>query len=856
MSDLLTRHALANVWCTPEQDRQFIFKPCRISSKFGVKSMITVGWQQLLLPNIIDKFHVFQIGQINPNFLGLRATDKTWTSGADIVNLQSVLVEVYNNHGFMYPRGELWFRWTGDKNLIIAIRDIGSIWDVATVQPYIRLYSNAFFETDRSSGNVNALYVAHRKLLTADDKSWIVGEYDWYSWSGTVLAYRNGRLVDSILPNNVNLGDVVEIVYDSTIKAIVEYPINGTPVYESTLDSKRKYLLHRPKPQPVTQNGVIYEASPMVIDYKDDVDFYLMTTTLSSQEGFYYHKNQEDAVRMVTHRDYALPVAYVAGFLRGEPGWRNVSNLKIRAYIRSAGYHRQLVFESNRINYLYRLNDQQILQAMTGINSSLENWNAATLESSQYVALMSAKSADITTSRVRDSYGYHAMARLLGTSMLRVDWVGGTKQVELPYNLQTNSTIFEYDANGLLLDFYQHIDGVNYVAQNQWDCQYIEGCVGLGGKELSTDYDSISTPVSDLYSQKCYVSPVSNNQPTNEWTPAREGIDFKYNNSMIEWSISKVSYRGAVKTDDKFLAYTTVFPDAAKLIRFSVVAIEEVGGVVTERPHHIPFAQLDVWLNGRSLIANLDYYVRWPEVVIYNKKYRVAGDQTVTIRAMGLGSAVEQPDDVGFVQHGMFSVNSTYNIREDRNVRIVVDGQLKHQSQLGWVERYGTMTLPTMVNGTPYSVRDHITPLREFYGTNTYELRAASRAVDEKISNYLKLRIPEAQIPGISAIPDQYMIYSPWTNKIIHDLLSGVLNPSINRIYTDLELESWLKHYEWLLDYDPVRTGVVDTRYVSIHPHDSLDVVTLSAPQHVFVQRAINFYLDGAVDLTAHVQIV
>lgn len=80
---------------------------------------------------------------------------------------------------------------------------------------------------------------------------------------GETYAYHNGWLVNDLRPSRVSPGDVIEYVYDSSVYRVVDFAVKDLETYESTLDSKRKYLLNYP------------EFNNATIDFEDDIDFYL-----------------------------------------------------------------------------------------------------------------------------------------------------------------------------------------------------------------------------------------------------------------------------------------------------------------------------------------------------------------------------------------------------------------------------------------------------------------------------------------------------------------------------------------------------------------------------------------------------
>ena len=57
---------------TPDQDRQVIFKPARISRGSGIKNDIRIMWELYKLPHKLIKNIMFiKIGQIHPVIIGL-----------------------------------------------------------------------------------------------------------------------------------------------------------------------------------------------------------------------------------------------------------------------------------------------------------------------------------------------------------------------------------------------------------------------------------------------------------------------------------------------------------------------------------------------------------------------------------------------------------------------------------------------------------------------------------------------------------------------------------------------------------------------------------------------------------------
>ena len=99
----------------------------------------------------------------------------------------------------------------------------------------------------------------------------------------------------------------------------------------------------------------------------------------------------------------------------------------------------------------------------------------------------------------------------------------------------------------------------------------------------------------------------------------------------------------------------------------------------------------------------------------------------------------------------------------------------------------------------------------------------------------MSLYFPDPVRPISTGIPEFYQTYSPWFCKITWDLKLGILRPK--NMVTDKQLLDALKHYENLLQFDPLKQEV-DTHYVQVHPHSSHDVVEVTSLEFDILRRA------------------
>jgi hypothetical protein len=851
---LLVTHALDNVWCDSEQDFQHIIQPTRLTDPRGVVGTCSVLWRTIQLPTPADRYHVYQIGQVNPASLGLIADVSVWLSLDRVLSQKMVYIQIYTIDGITFPLAQAYIMYTRDRNLIIAVKEQPSIAPLKTTTLYFRFYSNAYFGSIRSDGVSNQLYSLFYQHTNSVAALQFQSNYHiWRAKSGFTVLYLNGAYVNDILPTTLQVGDILEFVYDSTVKKVVDFDIVNLQTFDSIKDAKIKYLLHYAGPQ----------AGDVSIDYRDDCDLFLFQKqpvgqlSSTSFKGVIFHKNQDDAFRQVTHRDYSVTVPYVAAYLTNQPSWGDIAQLTLRLVIRNAGWDRPLVDEAHRIKELYKLAEEDLVNAFLGIDSTVDVWRAPSLENSDYIRLMDAEVAQITLDLVESAYGYNAISRLIGDAPTLLE---ANPWVELDAALQANSTMYEYDVNGVLLGWYPHVLGAEYSPVYP-GAKLIEGIVGNGALAIPQVMGQNNVPIVPGLSYRFYIAPIDLGVvQTNHWTDVT-GDNTKYVilNGFVSWLVDTDAFQTCVKSDQAFLAYDLPMSPADGLLSFSVQASVSYPTGTVKEVLTIPVGQLDLWLNGYALIENLDYYVTWPAVVVVNKAYLVPGNlQQLTIRGTGFcNSDLSRTvaDDVGFTEWNVLSHNDRFNIRDDKVIRIVGAGRTFSRSQVIFSEDQIQASLPEVPNGSPYAVTDVVVPLRGYCDIDTYVMQAASLVIDAEVSNYLTLHLPD-QIPsGPDIIQSLYSVYSPFSSTIAHDLVNGNL-PMDNFMgqYSDKDIKDYLVNYTYLLAFDPVTRGV-DTGHVSIHPTNLTTELVLDIYQYNFLNRAIQIYLSGKVDISRFISI-
>uniref|UniRef100_A0AAU7PF08 Virion structural protein n=1 Tax=Burkholderia phage vB_BgluM-SURPRISE13 TaxID=3159457 RepID=A0AAU7PF08_9VIRU len=855
--DYLVDYALKNIWCSPRQDKQFRSRPKRLSQYGGEYVKMELDWLQIYLPDNTHYWHVYQVGQIHPDYFGLPPVQNQWISFLDACNQMGMVVEAYTEKGVMLPKFETYFMVTKAKNLIIATKKEDTLLNVDynTEDIFFRTYTNAYWQSERSNGNTEMIVAQGMSPLMMNDILNMQTKFMQYrAKPGYAYAIINGYWSEEISPLTCKVGDLVEWIYDSSVTKTVEYDVNNLPSFDSTMDSERKYLLHYS--DPMTR-----------IEYQDDVDLFLIQRPAAPAKanGVYHHKNTAAALRMVTHKDYSMSVALINSFVDAKPGWTDPQQCKVLALIRESGYDRPLVYEKNRIHELYKLHESDFLPAMIGDNATVANWQAAILEAADYTKIMRLSNSTqngqvndqvITRDMVQSALGYNAVSKVLGDTPLKVVTVDGVKMVNLPQGMYENATCYEYDQDGLLLGWYLHDVGDQYVVQNQ-TCTLVEAIYGHTSQQLDEVYDTQVQTLDPTLNYRMYVCDKIGGVAQNNWKDVTGSGQYSVVNNQLTWIINMNNFSTLVRSDKNSLGYmiTEKFPDG--VISFDLIQVVTKNGQTGSQAMVVPAGELDIIMNARSLTEGLDYFVQFPKVVICNKKYLVDPanqEQQIAVRFSGFCKSDltrQLPEDNGFLKYDLLSRNSIYNLRDDRVLRIIVDGRLRFRDDLLFSENDALVAVPDGNNGEPYSVRDMIVPMRSLTDGDTYSWRDDARAIDKAVSDYLSAKLPEPVPSGPDVIPDLYHVFTPFLCKIMYDCLAGTIDINQLKVQYDANLVKQIcAPYEWLLAFDPSQTATaVDPNYVIVDPHFLENVIDIDIYYYQFLQWVITVYMKGKVVL-------
>lgn len=848
--EYLSQHARENVWCVPYQDNQVIIDLAHLSPLRGEVGSCKVMWQNLYLPTPQDYYHVYQIGGNSPDRLGLPWTTDGWVRLMDWANSTNTIIDLYTLKGIQLPLSLAWVYRTDTGDFVIAVQRPPQNWalhysEMVTlgVEPIsIRLYRNAFYNTADGKAITQPVVYGGGVLRSVADVTALRTQInDLLTREGLVKLFLNGYWVDHNHLRDLQVGDIAEYVFDGSVERVVDFNVGSLKDFRSLIDDASKYLLHPPK-----------DPRGEIMRYRDDVDVYLYTGDMDlTAKGLYYVRNAEDSLRMVTHADYALRVDYVNAY-QAKLSDQN-ANLRVQLHIRNAGDRNYLVDEHHRIKRLYSFDDTLIENAMIGGDAFLKEWQAPTLEASLYPALMREYQGTPDATDVAYCYGLNACGVLLADSPQVVVNDTNGNWVPVGPQLTLGCTALEYDKDGLLIGWRYFSGSERYYTQSP-DCTLVEFQTGKGQKALEwvQGTDPITLPADVRY--QLYVCGVNKGVVDQVWVPAVQGKHYQVAGGVLTWLIDPNGKMGLMVTDRMFSLYSFDLDTGDGNYHFTLTQGSALGDAATLQPR-----RLAINVNGRWLTEGVNCVVKWPVVYLTSDRYLNAGAlQRVTVMSTGFCDPAtmtrELPTDVGWTERGVVSVDTRYDLRDDRVMHVVVDGATLMTNQVPFAETVpdgNTTGLLQLKNGLPFMVYPAVVPLREFSEADNAALDSLERATDSAVSDYLTPRVPMYQLDGPNPIPGFYGLYSPFMAGLLRSLRLGTITVPYSTA-DKAAVSAALAPVLGLLDYDPARLGV-NTNYARIRPYPfAANFVTVTQRTYKFLEQVNQDYLNGRLDIASY----
>ena len=842
----LIDHGRKNVWCSLGMDYQTTFQLARLTRAKGVKGAYSDGWSNHTLPKRNVSFHCFMLGHVPKIMLGFSNTVYTnnWYRINDLMCDNSVILNIHFGTGLEIPREAVYFLITENRGIIFAIESYSSLSDIGSGLCFLRIYKNTYFESKRCNPNYEKIVSKGISNFNANQLSNFISEHNNKNIReyGAALACVRGYWYYNLDSRFISEKDFIDSVFDGSILDILPLNINSLKTFVSLNDKKNKYLIHLPK---IFSEGIMFY---------DDVEFLIgHVGEYSSMKAIRLPSNNS-YVRQVTHNDFSVSVDSILMIHKLLFKNIDIKDMKIFVITRNSGYDRPLWYVSDKIRALYKLEDNDIENALLGIDSNVSFWRADYLETGSYAKLMSAKSSDIDLSMVTDCYGLRGISKALSDTPIKTD-AKIDSTIDLPINFRDKSLIIEYNSDGTLSDTFQVEKMSEYGLTNK-DCPWIEIIKGLADNNLYWGYGESSFEIDPKDNYKFYKIERTNDgeRPnTNlEWKDVTDSGEYVISDNLVTWNIAIDEWFTCAMGDGNisWVEKRYDLPQSKFFIRVGLYS--KVGEKLVNE--HIHFNHYRVWLNGRALIRNIDFKIsdkgQW--IYIVNKEYisELSDLQHIIVIGDGVYKNLWFAE-TGYVTDGYISFNNRYDYYDDRQLRVIVDGRVFPIDVVSRPEENGLFSV-SVRNGAPYIV-ENINPALKDPQIDYDSLKDECDTKEKVVNDYLTIKLPQNVSEEFNTIINYYTLYSPFMASIIFDFNNNNLVISDDRI-TDEDLDVLIKNYKYLLEFDP-STWNLDKRYIRIHPHPFKHTLSVSQRQYTILERLNDVYLKNVADLTPFLQI-
>ena len=886
MNTALEDYVFKKVWCEPIQDRQHVFKMHRTSKKDGNRGSVevsSVGFSQPL-PRLTDRikqprFHLFTVGRIDLLQIGLESLEKNiWINLPSAMEQCKTVLEVSLANGTLVPARLCYLKVGLLGAISIAVEidrtDYGT-YRLHTGDLFLRSYHNSYLMSGEYFNETDSSTTTPVRYLS----KYIGGQSDYFLTLSQIgqnqlelgnafeLYYADGFLIkppQGWLESSY-LGKTLGVLFDTTIDRIEFHRIQTLTTFDSDLDeSRRKYLL-------VSDSDLA-----TYIEFCDDLDIYVVNGPSPSQyKGVQLNRFYKRSVRQVTHNSWSIDADQIDALISQHDFLSNQFNNHLMVVVRKASIKRGLPYQYNNVNELYKMIRSDRLLALNGVNSSMPEWNCRELENSAYCQLMRAFRQDIDKELIADALGYHVVTSVMEPVLLPVLTEGNPTELPDVYQQTTPNglgvrSVFVYGPDRTLAGYYtdnstSSIESIPNTFTDPLLMEVFHARINEVNDGVMYNQNVTDTEMG-YWGFRVYVCPIVSGIPNGEWTDVTEQTPLYYSlsNGQITWNWGLLNANGlypAYRRNGHIHVYR--WPVPASLATYSgkleitVTAQSLVGGVLNVGPSLLPPGKVDVFMDGLILIHGLDYQMQWPKIYISKRPLGSVTDTEIVVRSYGVSGGDEVApyihSDYGWVKDGFLSFNDRYNVRDAKSLKINVGGRLFLKSEVSFAE--GVLDLP-VTDGFPYFCDIYRTPVEPYLPKDTVDYLQKSTDVDFRTEDYLSLKIeqPELNLPTVYL--DRYRLFSPFLNYIIHGMLYHGMFPDsqLNFRYGNVEVESWIATFKYLLDYDPAFLGV-DDNYVVIYPHQYTYPVELSSLQFGFLSYLIRNYLSNRVQLSQSVNI-
>lgn len=814
----LLNHARVNLWANPMVDTQAIFDLSCLTRLIGQYRRISISGVEIKFPTK-DYYLAWSLTSLPSRWIGITQNipDRVWVPITQVMNNTNASFMFYNSQGMYVSMAEMYIMKQYNGNLIICMKYNKDTPDL-TNHLYFRTYSNAIVVTGIDVGQHKIGQVIARLVKGDDDRSALIQQRDaWLADGATaeqIMYFIDGGLVSPSKLSSVKVGSFVDIVWDDTIRARIEAPVDTARSFNSSLDSCIKYIIQRGKLQGR-------------LDYFDDVDFFVHSTEVDY--GQYYHRNRVENVRQLTHSDYAVPADVFNDYVNFDGNPLTRENSKMLLFVRDTLVHQKLTNVEARISTLYRLPMDDIVMELSSPVGQMNKWRAESLEKDPYVEVMRHPSRNLPIDKLVDAYGYHGIIGGIAMPYTRPE-KGLTKVPELYYDGFVGCYVLDDTLH--VNDYPANTTDIN------WGNNAPELINFYRGSIITSDF-AVSLPSVVTVGDRSYRF-YAREKGKSEWVHKTKDDNFYtvHDDGKISVIGDNVNWDMRIRYDDEVLVTSKEVTANLSLVEIPVDS------------DFNKWRHMDVYLGTKKLIPKLEYCYDG-EKLYYTGCSLAQGDKAkFTVICSGDlidGEVTNQHDEVGFIINGNVSHGKGRYLLDDRNPLINIAGDLKLKNEVHWDE--AKLGSPSE-NGLPYSIECRFPNIGELAaskgGSDT--LMKNTLAVDKALKDYLDFKYPITPNNKLNIAATPLAVCSVLMS-IAYDKRFEILLGVSGLISMDM-LKTRMAKYADLAKVD-ICNQVLDERFISVQPYpfNGKHVSTVSAQEYDFLDKVNHYYLKGKISI-------
>jgi len=831
LENLLVENLNQNHWYDSTSDRNALFKTTTLSRPGGNTRFVRFPHVKYLLPDNTTNFILLSLGLVSPSTINLNNLGDGWIplSTLKTKNIFTICFSVGRN--FNLENG---FISITDKNEVLIAIDyfLNAIVSALNTPIYIRFYSNIFYTTPNDI-NGEMLNYGSFNATTNNGLSYLAFK-NQVTNSNKCLVYKNGLFLPYGFPSfdTLSVGDAIEYIYDPSIIDRYYIPIESLPVYASKADACNKLVVS--------------------IDLKNDdefvadMEFFITGSNFNGQYvGLYFPRSSVAMIRQLTYKDFGLNASLLNTAITTLSNFSDVkslTNVRLVVIRRDSGLNRKSLNSSSYIKDLMNLPANVRQQCLTGVNSTLLVWKAMNLETCPYNQFIQHKSTEyLSNSDYKNVYTRKEALAFLQGPIKQPD--GNFKIPNMAIN---KALVVKFDANGknpTTLDLNRSSGILEYVGNgNEFLLPFNENV-----QPLVTAIDPNNTyPVTLLghYDVLCIYY-------NGKYTIATEGIDYTLTDNhvndttLLTWTSTIPMYSRWIISASNGFVFTKLFSR-----NDTIAGIDIYNGNDVPIPFNLK--SLYVWLGGEFLIYGLDYVVFQNKIYMTSKRKSWANPSTLFVIYGGLPKnslTFKDNTTFGFVKHGSILDNGLYDLIQYRDKILVIEGAIVDTSKIVTSEHYEDFinnNISSLTDGTPFALVDKPQFIRSsildnFTNSSDYETNQ-----DYQVSNFLSVIDPQPISNDLIVIPNQYTLVSNLMDRLIYDIVNGVLNGLNKSQYSVKEIYGFIEPYLWLLNVDLTQMDI-DPNYVVFLPSWDTGPFGVSHYQYAFLSQVNSIILKGKV---------